>query len=113
LEEFLTRYEEEVSDSQRLLALDITLKATPARWWGTPKETIKHWYQCKRLLLIKFGTEQKEDRNLEIQWTGGTNGTLGEVKSTVENDTPRGMAPSFCTHTRGHPSKLVHRPGTE
>ena len=32
LEEFLMRYEEEVSDSQRLLALNITLKATPAIW---------------------------------------------------------------------------------
>jgi hypothetical protein len=47
LEEFLTKYEEEVSDNQRLLALDITLKATPARWWGAHKETVKDWYQCK------------------------------------------------------------------
>jgi hypothetical protein len=32
LEEFLTKYEEEVIENQRLLVLDIPLKATPARW---------------------------------------------------------------------------------
>jgi len=59
LEEFLTRYEDKVSDIQRLLALDIALKATPAIWWGAHKETIKDWYQCKRLLCIKLGAKQK------------------------------------------------------
>jgi hypothetical protein len=47
LEEFLTNYEEEVLENQRLLALDIALKETPARWWGAHKETIQDWYQCK------------------------------------------------------------------
>jgi hypothetical protein len=47
LEEFLTRYENEVLENQRLLALDIALKATPARWWGAHKETVKDQYQCK------------------------------------------------------------------
>jgi hypothetical protein len=53
------RYEEEVSDNQRLLSLDIALKATPARWWGVHKQNIQDWYQCKRLLRIRFGAEQK------------------------------------------------------
>jgi hypothetical protein len=47
LEEFLTKCEDEVLENQRLLALDIVLKATPARWWGVHKETIQDWYQCK------------------------------------------------------------------
>jgi hypothetical protein len=47
LEEFLTRYEDEVLPNQRLLALDMELKETPARWWGAHKETIRDWYQCK------------------------------------------------------------------
>jgi len=34
LEELLTRYEDELLDNQRLLALDIALKETPAIWWG-------------------------------------------------------------------------------
>jgi hypothetical protein len=53
------RYEEEVSDNQRLLVLDITLKATPARWWGAHKQNIQDWYQCKRLLHIIYDAEQK------------------------------------------------------
>jgi hypothetical protein len=56
---FLAQYEDEVSEKQRLLAFDITLKATLARWWGTHKETITDWYQCKRLLRIRFSAQQK------------------------------------------------------
>jgi hypothetical protein len=40
LEEFLTKYEEEVLENNRLLALDISIKEISARWWGTHKETI-------------------------------------------------------------------------
>jgi hypothetical protein len=61
LEEFLTRYEYEVLPNQRLLALDIALKETPARWWGVHKETIRDWYQCKRLLRIRFDTRRREE----------------------------------------------------
>jgi hypothetical protein len=57
LEAFLGKYEDEVLEHQRLLALHIELKATPTRWWGTHKETITDWYQCKRLLCIRFGAE--------------------------------------------------------
>jgi hypothetical protein len=37
LEEFITRYEDEVLENQRFLSLDIALKETPARWWGAHK----------------------------------------------------------------------------
>ena len=47
LEEFLTRYEDEVLENKRLLSLDIVLKETLVRWWGVHKETVKDWYQCK------------------------------------------------------------------
>jgi hypothetical protein len=57
LETFLTQYEDEVLENQRLLALDLALKATPARWCVPHKETITDWYKCKRLLCIRFGTE--------------------------------------------------------
>jgi hypothetical protein len=40
LEEFLKKYEEEVLENQRFLALDISLKYTPAIWWGAHKEII-------------------------------------------------------------------------
>jgi hypothetical protein len=45
-----------------MLALDIALKATPSRWWGAHKETITYWYQCKRLLRIRFNIEQKNNK---------------------------------------------------
>jgi hypothetical protein len=41
LEGLLTKYEEEVLENHRLLALDISLKVTPTRWWGAHKETIQ------------------------------------------------------------------------
>jgi hypothetical protein len=51
-----------VLENQRLLALDIALKATPARWSGAHKETIQDWYQCKQLLCIRFGAEQGSNK---------------------------------------------------
>jgi hypothetical protein len=62
LETFLTQYEDAVLENQRLLELDLSLKATPARWWGAHKETITDWYQCKWLLHIRFGAEQKDKK---------------------------------------------------
>jgi hypothetical protein len=58
LETFLMQYEDVVLESQRLLALDLSLKDTPTIWWCAHKETITYWYQCKRLL-----------RRIEIQQT--------------------------------------------
>ena len=57
LENLLTRYKYEVLENQRLLALDLVLKETLAIWWGVHKEIVKDWYQCKRLLCIRFGAE--------------------------------------------------------
>jgi hypothetical protein len=37
LEVLLTRYEDEVLENQRLLEFFITLKETPAIWWGAHK----------------------------------------------------------------------------
>jgi hypothetical protein len=57
-------------ENQRLLSLDITLKATPARWWGAHKETIKDWYQCKQLLRISFGTKQRSNQQQKYDGQG-------------------------------------------
>jgi len=40
--------------------LDISLKETPACWWGNHKENINDWYQDKILLHIIFGAEQEK-----------------------------------------------------
>jgi hypothetical protein len=45
LEEFLTKFELEIIEIQRLLVLYISLKATPAHWCGIHKEKIHDWYQ--------------------------------------------------------------------
>jgi hypothetical protein len=42
LEEFLTKFDLEVLEIQRLQVLDISLKYTPTRWWGTHKENIQN-----------------------------------------------------------------------
>jgi hypothetical protein len=62
LEEFLTKYEDEVLENHRILALYISLKATPSIWWGVHKETIQDWYQCKRLMCIRFGAEKGRNK---------------------------------------------------
>ena len=33
------------------------LKATPARWWGTHKQSIYEWSQCRKLMEIIFGED--------------------------------------------------------
>jgi hypothetical protein len=53
------KIELEVVENQILLVLDMALKETPSRWWGTHKEKINNWYQCKRLLHIIFGIEKE------------------------------------------------------
>jgi hypothetical protein len=53
---FVKEFELQIPDQQRLLALDVTLKVTPMRWWVTHKERIDNWQQCRRLLQVRFGT---------------------------------------------------------
>ena len=43
LASFLTEFEEKVIEHQRLSTLDYVLKATPAKWWVTHKESISEW----------------------------------------------------------------------
>ena len=54
---FLAEFEEKVTESQRLSALEFVLKATPARWWGTHKQSISEWTQGRILLEIRFREE--------------------------------------------------------
>ena len=55
LASFLEEFEENVTKSQQLSTLDYVLKAMPARWWGTHKQSIFKWLQCRRLMEIRFG----------------------------------------------------------
>jgi hypothetical protein len=78
LENFLTQYEDEVLENQRLLVLDLTLKATPSRWWGEHKETIT---ECKRLLCIRFGVEQIGNKQHKYDRLGTPTKHLEECKT--------------------------------
>ena len=57
LASILEEFKEKVTESQRLSALSYVLKATPARWWDTHKQSISDWPQFRRLLEIRFGDE--------------------------------------------------------
>jgi hypothetical protein len=50
-------FELQIPEQQILLALDVVLKATPARWWAAHKEGIEDWQECRRLMQVRFGTE--------------------------------------------------------
>jgi hypothetical protein len=68
-----------VLENEIFLSLELALKATLARWWGTQKETIIDWYQCKWLLCIKFSEGKKNNKQWKYDGQWGTNRTLGEV----------------------------------
>ena len=52
LYEFFQEFEEKVFEIQRILALDIALKATSDRWWETHKQMIRDWEKCCRLMMV-------------------------------------------------------------
>jgi hypothetical protein len=64
---FVKEFELQVPEQQRLLALDVVLKVTPARWWDAHREGMKDWSQCNRLMQIRFGTEEE---NIAQKYTG-------------------------------------------
>jgi hypothetical protein len=98
LETFLTQYEDKVLENQRLLALDLALKATPARWWGTHKETITDWYQCKRILHIRFSAEHEYNKQPKYQGQEAPAEHLVKCK-TLWKMTPLEEWPHHFIHT--------------
>ena len=56
--EVFQEFKEKVFEPQRILALDVELKATPARWWVTHKQMIHDWEQCRRLMMVCFGDSE-------------------------------------------------------
>ena len=39
--------------------MDLTVKATPARWWHAHKEHIASWDDFKRLMAIRFSHDKE------------------------------------------------------
>ena len=57
--DFLQQFEQEIPHKQRIAAIDLAVKATPARWWHAHKENIASWDDIKRLIAIRFSNEKE------------------------------------------------------
>ena len=57
--DFLQQFEQEIPHEQRMAAIDLVVKATPARWWHAHKEHIASWDDFKRLMTIKFSNDKE------------------------------------------------------
>jgi hypothetical protein len=55
----------------------MALKETPSCWWGSHKENINKWYQCKRLLRIRFGVDME---NIYLEKYDG----IGKPRENIE-----------------------------
>ena len=42
---------------ERLMSLMVELRATPTRWWTVHQGNIATWETCRKLLMIRFGTD--------------------------------------------------------
>ena len=47
--------------------MDEAMKSTPARWWGTHKNNITDWVQCRTLMTTWFSTQVE---GCEVRYTG-------------------------------------------
>jgi len=54
---FVQEYEVQVPYSERLQYLVVALRATPVMWWTVHQGNIATWEICRRLLMIRFGTD--------------------------------------------------------
>jgi len=54
LDSFVYMYQMKIPEKGWLRALDVALKATPARWWSTHKKHIEDWSQSNTLMKIRF-----------------------------------------------------------
>ena len=57
--EFLQQFDQEIPQEQRLSAMDLAVKDTPARWWHTHKERIASWDDLKRLMATRFSNNKE------------------------------------------------------
>jgi hypothetical protein len=73
---FLKAFESQVPKQQRMLALDVVLKATLATWWDAHREGIKYWPQCSKLMQLRFGTEEEDIAQMYI----GESDPIGHVE---------------------------------
>ena len=59
IQDFLPQFEQQVPHEQSIIAMDLAVRATPARWWYAHKENIASWDDLKRLMAIRFSTDSE------------------------------------------------------
>lgn len=52
--DFLDNLEFKVPEEQRVLALDVALKGTSARWWAIHKENLTTWEEVQPAMIHRF-----------------------------------------------------------
>jgi len=55
VDKFSDAFEREVLEKHRFQALDLALRATLARWWGTDKDNFNGWREYRRMMRVWFG----------------------------------------------------------
>jgi len=86
-----------VVEQKRILALDASLRDTPARWWAAHKNSIQDWSQCKRLIKIRFG---ETSEYVSGQYSGKTNPREHIITcGYIWNELPKEDWPHMFIHT--------------
>lgn len=52
----IDHFERDVLEEHKFQALDLTLRATPTRRWGTHKDNIVDWKEYRGLMRLRFGS---------------------------------------------------------
>ena len=55
IDHFLDAFEREFLEKHRFQAVDSVLRATPARWWGTHKDSFDDWCIYRKIMTVWFG----------------------------------------------------------
>ena len=67
VDDFLKKFEKEVTEQQRFDALKWALRAMLARWWGTHHRSFEDWCECRRMVLMRFG---KPQMRMKVKYDG-------------------------------------------
>ena len=59
IQDFLEQFEQQIPHEQRIAAMDLAVRATPARWWYAHKENIASWDDIKRFMAIRFSDDRE------------------------------------------------------
>ena len=59
LQDFFIQFEQQIPHEERIAAMDLAVRATPARWWYAHKENIASWDDIKISMAIRFSVDRE------------------------------------------------------